>query len=30
MKITVCNYASCAHTALISFSMIASELHASG
>ena len=30
MKITVWNYASCAHTALIRFSLIAFELHASG
>ena len=30
MKITVSDYASCAHTALISFSLIAFELHASG
>ena len=30
MKITVWNYASCAHTALINFSLIAFKLHASG
>ena len=30
MKITVWNHVSCAHTALISFSLIAFELHASG